>query len=303
LRKFQVPPILLVAVCGCGVPQAKYSSGESKAVDDSRSMFTSTDAPLTRSPPGTEKAAGGKAESDVPAKLAAVPRPEADRKIIYTGQIDLVVEDFEKFRQRVTELVAEANGYIDQFREDRTRGDRLAGHWVVRVPSTGFESFLEKIAELGVPETLQTDAQDVTEEYVDLGARIENKKKLEARIRELLEKREGKIDEVIKVESKLAEVRGEIERMQGRLNYLASRSSLSTITINAREEDRYAPPQEPAFGKQIAGTWGGSLDAMARAGKGLVLLAVGGAPWLALVAFVGFPLLWMLRRRAAIKGA
>ena len=74
---------------------------------------------------------------------------------------------------------------------------------MARIPVDRFEAFLEGVARLGVPESRQQTAQDVTEEFVDLNARIANKKRLEERILKLLQDSEGKIKDIIEVEGEL----------------------------------------------------------------------------------------------------
>jgi hypothetical protein len=159
-----------------------------------------------------------------------------------------------------------------------------------------FESFLDAVSELGVPESRGQTAQDVTEEYVDLEARIANKKRLEQRILQLLEDSHGKIKEVLEVERELARVRGEVERMEGRLRYLTNRTELTTVTILAREQRDYVPPEAPTFLFQIRWAWTSSLLALKNFGKGLTLAVVFVFPWLLVILVVVAPLCWCLRR-------
>jgi hypothetical protein len=241
-----------------------------------------------------EAEAAGEAQPD--ANHADVPATR--RKIIYTATVNLVVKDFSETDRRIQSLTNEFGGFIAEFREDRTYGDRLAGRWVIRTPVARFHEFLEKIVALGVPETKQIDAQDVTEEFVDLEARLVNKRKLEERILGLLENQTGEIKDVIAVETELARVREEIERMEGRLRYLKDRVELTTITISAREEADYVPPQAPTFTGKVHTTWTQSLTVMQQAAEGLALVAVALTPWLAVLAIVLLPLaIWIARRR------
>ena len=93
------------------------------------------------------------------------------------------------------------------------------------------DPFLQAVSRLGVPESRHQTAQDVTEEFVDLEARISNKKRLEKRIVELLSSSSGKIKDVIEVERELARVRGEIEQSEGRLRYLTDRTEFTTEVV------------------------------------------------------------------------
>ncbi len=271
--------LALVGVLGCA-----------QAVDSERAT-----APTAHEAP---------ADADVaPAEDAADPQAATPvaRKLIYTATVHLVVKDFGATDSKIQSLTESVGGFIAEFREDRTYGDRRAGRWVVRIPTARFQEFLDQVVTFGVPETRQIDAQDVTEEYVDLEARIANKKKLEQRILDLLENQTGEIKDVIAVETELARVREEIERMEGRLRYLANRVELTTITISAREEVDYVPPQAPTFTGKVRNVWGQSLAALRQTAEVFALAAVALTPWLTVMAVFGAPLViglvrWWRRR-------
>jgi hypothetical protein len=82
---------------------------------------------------------------------------------------------------------------------------------------------------------VNVSAQDVGEEYVDITARVENARRLESRLIELLANRTGRLQDVLSVERELARVREEIERYEGRLRYLRTRVATSTLTIAVHE--------------------------------------------------------------------
>jgi len=84
-------------------------------------------------------------------------------------------------------------------------------------------------------ESVSVSVADVGEEYVDVTARVANAKRLEQRLIDLLDKRTGKLSDVLGVERELARVREEIERYEGRLRYLRTRASISTLTVSVHE--------------------------------------------------------------------
>jgi len=210
----------------------------------------------------------------------------------------LVVDDLPKTEKELTSLVQEQGGYFADASVDRQQDERLSGRWQVRIPVAQFEAFLEAVSKLGVPEVRRQTAQDVTEEFVDLKARIANKKRLEDRIVELLETNDGKIKDVIEVERELARVRSEIEQMEGRLRYLTDRTEMTTVTITAREERDYVPPAAPTFGSRIAGAWSGSLLALRKFGENFVVAIVYLGPWLVIGGVLLVPPVWLIYRRA-----
>jgi len=92
---------------------------------------------------------------------------------------------------------------------------------------------------------VNVNAEDVSEEFVDISARVENAHRLEARIIDLLANRTGKLQDVLSVEHELARVREEIERYEGRLRFLKTRAAMSTLTIAVHE---HAPIIVPVAG-------------------------------------------------------
>ena len=200
------------------------------------------------SPPSAKSVESGQGAADLAAKS---PPPAVDRKIIYEATLRLVVDSFANVETQIPLLAKQHQGYIANGSVDTTQGSQRAGSWTVRIPVEQYDAFLDAIAALGVPESRTQKAQDVSAEYVDLEARISNKKKLEERILQLLADRSGEIKDIIAVESELGRVREEIERMEGQLRFLSNRVSLTTVTITAREERDYKPPTAPTFAARI----------------------------------------------------
>jgi hypothetical protein len=160
-----------------------------------------------------------------------------DRKIIRDANLTIEVNSTTEALLRITSI-AESNGGFVVASEakqhenadpaKRTMDIKL----VVRVPSTQFNSALEQIQKLASNVTQQNvSGQDVTEEFIDLEARIKTQKALELQFLEIM-KQANKVSDALEVQRQIAEVRTEIEKLEGRKRFLENRSSLSTITIN-----------------------------------------------------------------------
>lgn len=221
--------------------------------------------------------AGGEAQ---PAEAAQGAEKAIERKIIYEGRVSLVVEEFESVESAIPDLVKQFEGYLKEANVNRNQGRWRSGRWVVRIPSARFDEFLAEVAKLGIAETREQTAQDVTMEYLDLEARIKTQKELEQRILKLLEDREGKLSDVVEAERELARIRSEIESKEGQLRYLQNRTAFSTVTIDVREEQDYIPEAAPDFSGRIGKAWQESLRALKIAGQNLVIAAVAIAPWI-----------------------
>src|SRR5205823_7282255 len=105
----------------------------------------------------------------------------------------------------------------------------------VKMPTPRYAEAVGSLSTIGKVETVNSQAQDVGEEYVDVTARVTNARRLEERLISLLSNRTGKLDEVLRVERELARVREEIERYEGRLRFLGARAATSTLTITVHE--------------------------------------------------------------------
>ncbi len=279
---------MLLAIVGCSdermASNRNYEPAEGSAPPASPAFSpqarVSSDVKVTKSP--TAPGAGDKAT--------------AGRKIIYQARIDLVTEDLSALDAKLARLIERSRGYVADSMVSGKAGNQRAGTWKVRVPVDGYDSFLKEATALGELVSLKADAQDVSEEYFDLEARLKNKKVEEARLLKLLTDATGKLEEVLKVEHELSRVRDEIERFEGRLRALANLTTLTTVTISAREVQDYVPPQAPTFSTRIARTFESSVDSLRQFGEGFVLFLVGLAPWLPLIVLVAVTVLIVGRR-------
>jgi hypothetical protein len=222
------------------------------------------------------------------------------RKIIYTGDIEVIVEDFGKAAAAIEKLVRDNKGYLAHSDISNSPGAPRSGTWRARVPVDRFDAFRDAVAGLGEVQKNVTDSQDVTDEFYDLQARIKNKQKEEARLNDILQKATGKLEDVLKVEEVLSRVRGEIEQLQGQAQRLANLTALTTITITLHERRSYVPPEAPGLGTTLGRTFSGSVDALASLGRGLLVLVVALAPWLPVAALIALPC-WLLLRRQRRK--
>ena len=236
--------------------------------------------PLTAADPGTQRSTAAD-----------------ERKIIYTAEVTLVTDDFGAAEQGVPKLIKQHGGYISEGAVERTSGASRSGRWVARVPVDRFDAFLDALSTLGVPEHRSQRAQEVTEEYVDLQSRIATQRRLEERILKLLEDRGGNIEDTIRMENELSRIRGEAERMEGRLRYLTDRTSLTTVTINVREEQSYTPPEAPEFAQRLSEGFSDSIDSMTDTGQNLAVVGARAVPWLVVVAIVLIPAMLLGGRR------
>lgn len=168
--------------------------------------------------------------SNIQGNAVPLKKPKAPQKIIKTGNLRFETQDLDKTHQKIVAAVREANGYVQK---DNT-GKKYNSHYhnlTIRIPSENFDNVLQAISD-GVAyfEEKTISQRDVTEEFVDLNARLKAKRTLEKRYLELLSKAQN-VKEMLEIERELSKIREEIEAREGRLQYLQSQVSESTITI------------------------------------------------------------------------
>jgi hypothetical protein len=157
-----------------------------------------------------------------------------DRKIIKTGRISIEVADFDTTASAVEQLAAASDGFISNSNSYITSNGQKRGTITMRVPAEGFQSILDEVKKLGEVKSTSSSGQDVTEEYIDLEARLGNYQRQEARFLVILDNATT-VEDILKVEEQLGRVRGEIERIEGRLRYFDNYIDLSTITVEISE--------------------------------------------------------------------
>jgi hypothetical protein len=160
----------------------------------------------------------------------------ADRKVIRTARLEIEVEDFETASEEVEKVASDLGGFISESHSSVTDAGRRRGSITLRVPDASFQAAISRLESLGEVKEKGITGRDVTEEYIDLEARLGNYRRQEGRYLEILEKAET-VEDVLQVEAQLERVRGEIERLEGRMRYLKDRIDLATVTVDLFEPE------------------------------------------------------------------
>lgn len=124
------------------------------------------------------------------------------------------------------------------------------GSVTVKVDPSKYDETMKALRKVGKLLSENSTTEDVTQEYVDLGARLENAERTRDRYLEILATRTGAVHDVLEVEREIERVTENVERLKGQLRYLESQIGLSTITVNL-EEPHGAVPTGYNFGKAI----------------------------------------------------
>jgi hypothetical protein len=277
--------VLLLILAACGSGNAALSAAQDNGAGDEAV------------PPAAPDDRGGESQaSGAPfADLAA-------RMIVKTGEITLEVDNVGAAVGEVRAMAVAVGGYVGG---SSAGAEDDAANLTLRIPADRFEDALGRLRAMdGDVRAEATSEQDVTSSIVDLEARIRNLEASEAQYRTLVE-RAQKVDDILAVQSRLDDVRGQIEQLKAQLEQLSGLAALSTLTVTLVPAS--TPVEDASEGWDPGATFDKALAALVGVGQGisdlLIWLAVVGLP-IGLVGAIGLLVAWRLapaiRRRAPV---
>ena len=226
---------------------------------------------------GSDAGAGGDANAAV-----------QERAIIRTGTVRLEVENATTSRETLQTRARELGGYTagsELTRHRRNNATWKEGYLVVRVPSENFSAMLDGASAQGVVRSENTETEDVTDQLVDLNARLENLRAERDQLRRIYN-RSNSTEDVLAVQERLSDVQGEIERLEAQKRSLEDRVAYSTLRIELREPQPEGTTREvtPFHEQSPLSALNNSVATLVQVLRTLFLLGVIAAPWLAVAA-------------------
>lgn len=239
---------------------------------------------------------------------ASAPIPESgDRKIILNAQFDVKVKDADATIQKLGATVRGSGGYVQETRQSGTKQQGRTVTITLRVPSGQYGAITDLIRESGEVAGQREWTEDVTDQFVDLDARVKSQEIHLAQLQKLYQQG-GTIKEMMDLEGEIARVQADIESMKGRLRVLDNRVSFSTIIVTLYEPGAPAPIQPPkTVGERIKRGFVGSWNGVVNFVGDLVVFVISALPVLAFLALIlGVPAFFViraaLRRRSQRSG-
>ena len=214
-----------------------------------------------------------------------------ERLVIYNAHVSLETTDIEGGLGKIRQLAQIYGGYVTSSSRS-TYGVQSRAEMSIRVPKEKFHAAVQEIETYGRVLDEGTTSEDITQQYIDLEARLSNLQEQEERLREILDVAKT-VDEILRVESELARVRGEIDSLQGQINYLEGNVEMSLISVALIEP---APPFTPP-GMDWGETFEIAITGLFTVLRGMIILGVSLIP----LAAVGVPAYYVYRRRKQRK--
>jgi hypothetical protein len=155
--------------------------------------------------------------------------------IVRTAQLTLSTRDFDQTRTGIDAVLARHRGYLAELNVRTPVDSGRVLDATVRVPSDQLDATMSELKKLGRVEAEQQSGEEVTQQFVDLEARLANARNTERRLTDLLTQRTGKLSDVLEVEREIDRVRGEIERMEAERKNLSNRIEFATLKATVTE--------------------------------------------------------------------
>lgn len=225
-RLLAVPFVFLIMLSACGDMAPTSAPAATTAAGARAGAATAAAATTAAAASSTGSSSGQTAGSAAPPTAKPL-----ERKIIRNATLTIQVEDMETALNQLRALATSVGGYLLQ-ENTTSQGAKPSGVMVIQVPAEQYEVSITRIRQLAFKvEREESSAQDVSDEFVDLQSQIANLKVTEEGLQKLIDKA-TKLEDIIALQKELANVRGEIETRQGRLNFLDNKTAFSTITVN-----------------------------------------------------------------------
>ncbi len=295
--------LVLIVVSLVGLVGCSSFKGKSGNAPEGFSTTPASPAPASKrvSQPGlTVQSESISTDPQSPNAPAPTVEPQL-RMIIRNAELSLEVDAPSEAMRRVTQIAEAQKGFVvtsesREVRSSQTQSSQIVT-MVFRVPSATFADTLEKVRQVG-QRVLQekVTGQDVTEEFLDLEARIRTKKALEAQFLEIM-KTARTVSDALEVQRQLAEVRTQIEQLEGRRRYLENQSAMSTFTVTLNEPSPIVTTSPTGFLQEVKQTIADSIDLAANIVLGIIRLVILLIP-ISILIFLPLGLLvrWLIRR-------
>jgi hypothetical protein len=245
---------------------------------------------------GMDQAAPEVAQQKAPqqqenAPAAVQPVQQQERQLVRTATVDLRSDDVLKAIGQVKDRAQAVGGFAGQENSTKDRGSVT-----VRVPSSELDRVVRDLASVGEVTRSEVRSEDVTDQLVDVEARIATQKASVERLRVLFE-RAGTTAEIAQIESELTKRQSELESMQRRSESLKGKVALATLTVQVSTVPIAPPaPEEAGFGSAFVGGWNAMITVL-----GGLLIGIGAVlPFVLVLALPAALVIYLVRRRRGV---
>ncbi len=222
------------------------------------------------------------------------------RMIIRTGTMSVENDNFDETESKAKEIARIMGGYITNSTSQVNQSGKKQGSLTIRVQADKYDAMLAELAKTGKVMNQNITGRDVTEEYVDAEARLKTQRELESRLLQLLAEKTANLTAVVEVEQKLASVRENIEKTEGRMRMLKDQASFSTITLSIYEPAILNTSSGGFFYELERGMEKG-LTGFTAVLSGIITFVIALSPILAIIGLIIYITIRIIKKKKAVK--
>ena len=304
MKRLIILPLMTVLVMAFAAAACGAAGDESFNDSGASGILGFSDVPGRPGPPGAPAASERKVvetvvvEKQVTRSARLADADVVERKIVTNVDMNVRVDDVNGAMELVTDLVDTSGGFVVSVSRTEDEFESFA-FMSFRVPSNNLEVTLSRVRDISERvERENRSSQDVTTEFVDIEARLGNLRAAEQQLMVLFE-RSGKVSDVLEVQRELTNMRGQIESLQGRLNYLSQTTATSLVSVWFHPTTSTAPISDPAWSPSE--TARGATRGLAAFGRWsadvAITVAIFSPVWVPIVVIVLGVVLWDQRRQ------
>ncbi len=283
MRSLRLIPALLTAVFLFSCGGAKMEDLATEAGIANLEKNINSPAPPPAPPMGAlEEQKEGSAAGGVDKPITII-----ERKLIKNGEVYFRTKSLPDTKKNIQSALNMFKGYIAK-ENAYDYSENPQEELIVRIPSQNFDQFLDLILKgADQVDSKKIDIEDVTEQFVDIEARLKNKKQLEAKYQELLAKANN-MDDILMINREMNVIREDIDATEGRLRYLSNQVNYSTLRITYYQNK----PKGFGFGAKLG-------DAVGNGGTGFLWFLIGMVnlwPLWVVGGLIWYFIVWLVRR-------
>ncbi|MBR1692457.1 MAG: DUF4349 domain-containing protein [Lachnospiraceae bacterium] len=300
---------LLLAGCGSSYDNASYSGARAQ-VDSYNGESYATDDVYTEEAAYDYDVDYDDYDDDAPGSSSGAESldntsAQSNRKLIRRVSLTAETTEFEALIANLTERVNKLGGYIensDIYGGGIYDGTAKSAEYTIRIPSEKLDSFVDAVAESSNVTHKSQSAEDITLQYVDVESKKEALRVEEKRLLALLEEADS-IESIVTLESRLSDVRYELQSMESRLRTYDNQVDYATVNLTIREVEIYTPEEPRSRWEELATGFVGSIKGV---GNGIVDFVIGfiiALPYLVVWGIVIAVIVWIIRKLIKRKAA
>ena len=276
--------VLCLSFAACGANSAPMESDR----------YFSNEAPMEQSG----------ALSDASTGSGSIDTPAEGRKWIVTVYMEAETESLDTMLPQLNEHIAALNGYVED--QSIYNGSSYANYryrnanLTIRIPAEKVDAFAAQVGDISNVVSTNLTREDITLTYVDTESRMKALQTEEARLLELLAQAETMSD-LLEIESRLTDVRYELDSVTSRLRTYDNLVDYATIHLSISEVREYTPVEEPTLWERIRDGFADSLKGLGNFFLELFVFLLTASPYLAVFGAIAWLVIRLIRKKAAKK--